>query len=430
MTAAGLAGPERRLIRRAGAALAVRMALILTLAIGFLGACAYRLVAAEQQNQVSQTLVFEVGHGRPADSTPCLWLFVMDQGHLERPTQAPAGFPLMGAIRSAPRNGQIAGISQSANGTVYSVMTERSGGQVRQAVFDTRYQRADLRHLMRALLLTELAGLLAAVIVGALLAQRSISPLGDALARQRRFVADASHELRTPLTRLHTRAQLMLRLRSAELPDQLVTELEQIVQGTRELNEVVDDLLTSASLQPSSPRLQRIDLAALAAAVIEAEQPRIAERSLTLALARGRDGGPSTVIGAESPLRRMISALVDNAIGHTSCTGRIELALSSADRGQSVQLDVTDDGTGFDPADGARIFERFARGGEHDGRRFGLGLALVREVVESHGGTIRAEGRPGQGARFTVRLPAAPPLSAEARSASRRMWMFKPNQLG
>jgi two-component system, OmpR family, sensor kinase len=430
VTAAGLAAPERRLIRRAGMMLAVRIAVILTLAIGFLGVCAYRLVASEQQSQVSQTLRYEVGYGKPADSTPCLWLFVMDRGHLERPAQSPAGFPLMTAIRSAPSNGQSASQSLSANGTVYDVMAQRSGDEIREAVFDTRYQRADLLHLLRALLLTELVGLLASMVAGFLLAKRSISPLGDALARQRRFVADASHELRTPLTRLHTRAQLILRLRSADLPEQLTAELEHIVEGTRELNEVVDDLLTSASLGPNSPRLERIDLAALAASVIEAEQPRLAQRSLTLALARGRDGGPSTVIGAASPLRRMISALVDNAIGHTSCTGRIELMLSSADRGQSVQLDVTDDGTGFDPADSTRIFERFARGGEHDSRRFGLGLALVREVVESHGGTIRAEGRPGEGAHFTVRLPAAPPLGAEARGTAKRVWMFRPTHSG
>jgi signal transduction histidine kinase len=426
VTAVGLAAPERRLIRRAGVMLAVRIAVILTLAIGFLGVFAYRLVATEQQGQENQTLGYQLAYGWPGETTPCLWMFVLEAGQLKGPTQPPAGFPLMNAIRDAPRDGHVVSQSVAANGTVYAIVTERTGNEVRQAVFDTRYQRSDLDHLLRALLLTELAGLAAAMVTGTLLARRSISPLGDALARQRRFVADASHELRTPLTRLHTRAQLILRLRSAELPDPLAAELEHLVEGTRELNDVVDDLLTSASLRPDSPRLERIDLAALAAAVVEAEQPRIGRRSLTLTPAGGLNGGPSTVVGAESPLRRMISALVDNAIGHTDGTGRIELALGSADHGRWIQLEVTDDGTGFDPADGARIFERFARGGEHDARRFGLGLALVREVVESHGGTIRAEGRPGEGAHFTVRLPAAPPLGAAARDTARRLWTFRP----
>ncbi|MFD0524360.1 sensor histidine kinase [Paractinoplanes durhamensis] len=66
---------------------------------------------------------------------------------------------------------------------------------------------------------------------------------------------------------------------------------------------------------------------------------------------------------------------------------------------------MRDDGTGFDPADSERIFARFARG-HADHRRFGLGLALAREVITGHGGTIVASGRPGAGATFTIHLPA------------------------
>ncbi|WP_231956965.1 MULTISPECIES: sensor histidine kinase KdpD [unclassified Actinoplanes] len=71
-----------------------------------------------------------------------------------------------------------------------------------------------------------------------------------------------------------------------------------------------------------------------------------------------------------------------------------------------MTLAVRDDGTGFAPADAGRLFDRFARG-HGDQRRFGLGLALAREVVTGHGGVIEAVGEPGRGAVFTVRLPAA-----------------------
>jgi two-component system OmpR family sensor kinase len=67
---------------------------------------------------------------------------------------------------------------------------------------------------------------------------------------------------------------------------------------------------------------------------------------------------------------------------------------------------VADTGDGFDPADGGRLFDRFYRGAGAGERRFGIGLALLREVVDGHGGTITAEGVPGAGATFTVRLPA------------------------
>ena len=72
-----------------------------------------------------------------------------------------------------------------------------------------------------------------------------------------------------------------------------------------------------------------------------------------------------------------------------------------------VTVVVRDDGTGFDPADAERLFARFARAGDNDHRRFGLGLALAREVITGHGGTIEAWGSPGKGATFTIRLPQA-----------------------
>jgi two-component system OmpR family sensor kinase len=84
----------------------------------------------------------------------------------------------------------------------------------------------------------------------------------------------------------------------------------------------------------------------------------------------------------------------------------VELGLQAGPR--RVTLIVRDDGAGFDPADAERIFARFARGGQGDHRRFGLGLALAREVVTGHGGTIEAWGSPGEGASFTIRLPADP----------------------
>ncbi|WP_434737144.1 ATP-binding protein [Actinospica acidiphila] len=79
----------------------------------------------------------------------------------------------------------------------------------------------------------------------------------------------------------------------------------------------------------------------------------------------------------------------------------------------AVELTVADTGRGFEAGEAERLFRRFHRGG---GGRYGLGLALLREVVTSHGGTVAASGRPGHGARFTVRLPQSapsPPVSAE-----------------
>jgi signal transduction histidine kinase len=251
------------------------------------------------------------------------------------------------------------------------------------------------------------AGLVVAATTGVLVTRRALAPMAEVLDRRRRFVADASHELRAPLTRLHVRSQLLLRWED-ELPEPLAIELRRMVAGTRELGEVLDDVLSGARLREDSPRNERVDLAAVAADLLAAEAGRLAEQGLVAGLNLGRE--PLVVLGVRPALRRMLSALVDNAIGHTPRDGRITVSVAAADHGRTVQLVVEDTGIGFDPAQHSAMFGRFVRGATGEGKRFGLGLALTREVVESHGGTITAAGRPGQGARFTVRLPAAPAL--------------------
>ncbi|WP_173074808.1 sensor histidine kinase [Phytohabitans rumicis] len=251
-----------------------------------------------------------------------------------------------------------------------------------------------------------LVGLVVASTFGVLVAWRALHPMVQLLDRRRRFVADASHELRAPLTRLHVRGQLLLR-RAEELPEPLVTELRRMVAGTRELGEVLDDMLRTARLWSDAPGSERVDLDAVATDLLAAEAGRLAERKLVAVLRVGPE--PLVVLGVKPALRRMLSALLDNAIGHTPPQGRITVSIATVDHGRTVELVVGDTGVGFDPVQHRTMFDRFSRGAAGQGQRFGIGLALTREVVESHGGTIAGVGQPGRGARFIVRLPAAPP---------------------
>jgi two-component system, OmpR family, sensor kinase len=409
--------PERRALARTALVLACQIASGFLIAMALLGFITYRVVVAEQHTQAERQLRFTLDYGSPNDTFPALWLYVIDGGRVQHTPRAPAGFPLESAVRAATANAAPSQTSIAIGNSIYDVMTVRHGDVVRQAVLDTWYLEADLDHIVRALLLVGLIGVGAATLVGAELSRRSIAPLGDALARQRRFVADASHELRTPLTRLHTRAQSLLRRPREELPDGLRGELGALVRSSAELNDLVEDLLISASLRADLDRRHHVDLLDLTAAVIEAERPRLVSRSVELVTGPGPGSrqGPgraaTAVHGVESPLRRMIATFIDNAISHTEPTGRIEIRVRPAERGV-VELVVADDGTGFDPVDRERIFERFAQSGHPGPRRFGLGLALAREIAADHGGTISADGRPGQGATFTVRLPAASPTDA------------------
>jgi signal transduction histidine kinase len=287
-----------------------------------------------------------------------------------------------------------------------------------QAAYDERYLLADRQTLLLGLEIAELVGLVVAVLTGYFLAGRAIAPLLEALDRQRRFVADASHELRAPLTQLHTRAQLLARrTRRDGGPDTVIEELDRLVAGTRQLGDVVEDLLLSARLRAQPQQLAPVDFGALVREAVAAESVRARDQGLTVEL--HGEPRPYLVDGVASALRRVVAGLIDNAIGHTGTGGRITLTLRESNGRREVELTVADNGVGFDPRGANRIFERFSRGDAGKGRRFGLGLALVREVVSSHNGTITASSELGKGATFTLRLPSSRPAKAPAPPAPR-----------
>ncbi len=250
-------------------------------------------------------------------------------------------------------------------------------------------------------------GVLIAGAVGWFAAGRAVKPLGEALQLQRRFVADAGHELRTPLTVLHTRAQLLSRKIASDHPGRAITD--QLLADSRVLGEVVDDLLTSAQLGVDPAKAEPVDLAGVAAEVTTSMQIVADQVGVTL----HTQAESVLVSGSRSALRRAILALVDNGIAHTPPGGSVWVACAGQ-RDQAV-LTVTDDGEGLDPADAQRLMERFARGSAIGGesarpagtgtRRFGLGLALVRQIVDAHGGRLTVEGEKGVGARVTIYLP-------------------------
>jgi signal transduction histidine kinase len=277
-----------------------------------------------------------------------------------------------------------------------------------------------------------LVGVLLAGAIGLLVGRRAVRPLGDALALQRRFVADASHELRTPLAVLHTRAQMVRRHLPATTTPEQRTEVDQLVSDTAALGEVVADLLLAAQLEHTDVPASEVDLAEVARNVVESMRPYAEDAGVRLEVAgpdagtgprpdAGADAGAADAVvhGAPTALRRALTALVDNAIAHSERGGVVTVLVHSepddgdagATRGP-VRVTVQDEGEGLDPSDAASLTTRFARGRSTSaggGRRFGLGLALVDEVVRAHRGRLEIAGTPGVGSSFTMYLPRQGP---------------------
>jgi two-component system OmpR family sensor kinase len=226
--------------------------------------------------------------------------------------------------------------------------------------------------------------------------------------RMRRFVADASHELRTPLSVIRGFAEYYRQrddVDRAEL-DRLIGRVEN--EAVR-MGVLVDDLLLLARLDQQRPLARRpVDLLALAADAVHDARVLAPDREITLS-ARGESA--FIVSGDDVRLRQVIGNLVGNAIRHTPPGSPVSVVASSGTLGDApaAVLEVIDRGPGMPAEAAARVFERFYRADPARGRGgTGLGLAIVAGLVEAHGGIVRVETAPGEGATFRVTLPLDP----------------------
>jgi two-component system, OmpR family, sensor kinase len=218
------------------------------------------------------------------------------------------------------------------------------------------------------------------------------------LARQREFVADASHELRTPLTSVLANLELL----AEELEGEELEAASSALRSTRRMRRLVADLLLLARADAGRRAPQRpVDLADVLVEAASELEPVSDGHELSV------DARPTRVEGARDDLHRMTLNLLDNALAHTPSGTTVRAAVTASD-GTAV-LTVEDEGPGIPPDLRERIFDRFVRGASDRGGSTGLGLAIVRAVAETHGGSVSYETpESGRGARFVVRIPAAP----------------------
>jgi len=223
----------------------------------------------------------------------------------------------------------------------------------------------------------------------------------NAAKRQRHFVADASHELRTPLARIRT--ELEVDLAHPSRADPLATHRSVLEEATG-LQGLVDDLLHLARSDAgeTSRRHDGVDLddIVLARAAVMRADGRVAVDVQGVTAAQVR--------GDASQLARAVGNLADNAARHA----RASVAFTVAEQGDVAVVTVSDDGPGIPPDQHERVFERFtrldeARQGTTGGA--GLGLAIARDIVARHAGSLTVDAGYAAGARFVMRLPLETP---------------------
>jgi signal transduction histidine kinase len=218
------------------------------------------------------------------------------------------------------------------------------------------------------------------------------------------FLATLSHELRTPLNAL---VGWLWWLRKGELDEaRRARALETIERNAQALAQLTEDLLDASRIITGKLRLATrvVQPAPLAEAAVEAIRPAATAKSIELLTTLDPDAGP--VLADPDRLQQVLWNLLSNAVKFTPEKGRVAVTL--ARRGADVELQIADSGTGIPPERLPYVFDRF-RPSESALRAplgLGLGLAIVRHLVELHGGRVRAASPgEGQGATFTVTLP-------------------------
>jgi two-component system, NtrC family, sensor histidine kinase KinB len=241
--------------------------------------------------------------------------------------------------------------------------------------------------------------------LGTLLILQDVTYIRDQDRARTNLVATLSHELRTPLTSLALSAELLSR-DGQDLNPKSSELLQVILEECSRMRQLTDNLLNLARGEVPAIAVQqkRLDLARLAADVTKRFAIQAREKHVEI---EEHIGSVPEIIGDPVKLSWVISNLLGNALRYTPAGGTIKVAALGTEHG--TRLEVTDSGPGIPPEVKDYIFERFVQYGSEGFEKgsAGLGLSIVKEIVEAHGGRIFVESANSHGSRFIVEIPAA-----------------------
>jgi signal transduction histidine kinase len=219
---------------------------------------------------------------------------------------------------------------------------------------------------------------------------------------QQRFAANASHELRTPLTRERTLLQVTLADPAATTATWQAVSRE-LLASNAEQERLIESLLTLASSEAGPGEREPVDLAAITSATLAAARPDIGRLGLNVRA----DIQPAILDGDPQLVQQLVTNLTDNAVRHNVPGGDIQIATRTTSDGHAV-LSVTNSGRDIPLDEVDRLFQPFQRLGPRPARRdggHGLGLSIVRAIATTHGAAITAQARPGGGLAIDVAFP-------------------------
>jgi len=220
---------------------------------------------------------------------------------------------------------------------------------------------------------------------------------------RREFLTNVAHELRTPLMAASGYLQI-LQQGSMLNQEQLAHALDTISRNVHQIVTLVNDILFLQEMDLVLPEFQAVHMGEVASTVLERYKSQAATQGIHLSLTEDYDLPP--VSGDTKSLERALTALIDNAIKFSPRGGDVEISLRKG-QGQVI-VTVEDHGIGISPNTRPRIFDRFYHMEKEADDLFGgigLGLAITRQVIQQHKGTLEVESEHGKGSVFTMRLP-------------------------
>lgn len=292
-------------------------------------------------------------------------------------------------------------------------MTVYDGQEVLGRVFvgediTTYYQL--LKSLLIVLVIVAILFILAAAVIGHLLAGRAIVPIRQSFMRQREFVADASHELRTPLSILLTSVDVVRTDDDNRLSTFSMQVLDDMKSEVKRMSKLVGDLLTLARADAGANNIikEKFDLNTLTKQIVRSVQLLADEKGLNLQLSF--DNTQSNFIFADRErIGQLLLILIDNALKYTLPGGTVNVRIGYLEGPRNnISIIVEDTGIGISAEHIGSIFNRFYRVDKvraHEEESSGIGLAIAKWIVDAHGGMIKVKSVPGEGSSFIVHLP-------------------------